>query len=764
MVSMNPCRLKPGWLKRASTDCGRRQTRSEPVCRAGKGRNARSWIRLPTGSCIITIVAWLVFSGVAHAENIVFPADLRAIVDVTRPPYNADNTGRRDCTEALIRAINDTVVSDRNGMKVTVEEMTRDPRPSFIHGANLENRKNNGELSVVYPEKVTPSRILYFPNGIYKVSDTICYTFTDLMNTQGSEINRQLIVRGQSEQGVVIRLQDNSPGFEQGRNKPVFSFILKGRSNIAMANFIENLTISVGSGNPGASGLRFYANNIGAVRNVTLKSEDPEKRGATGLLIDHSNISCALFKNVTVEGFDYGVQALPNRIYTVFEHINLSGQRIGGFLVDGMIASIRGLRSRNAVPGLILTGSAGHVVLLDSDITRVDGLPDPSHTAIEHMHGVLFARNVSTTGFHAAIARFGRQVLPGGQIEEYSSHGSFGLVEGRAGRSLGLPVEEVPEPDWPDDPSAWISVNASGAKGDGVTDDTAAIQAALSSGKPAVYFQPGTYLINGPIFVPGSVHRINFMFASLAAGKQWKDAGDRGTFIVKDESVKPLLIEDLFCLYEFSSERFLIEHASRRTLILSDLLTLGAPTYFNSVAGGRVFVENVFGCSSPLSAPSPEGGFTGFTGFKPAPVFVFNGQKVWARQLNAERGDPQVVNDNSNLWVMGFKLEGKGRGFLTRNNGHTEIVGGTPNMGQEPVLVNEESTVSAIMASTGWSRDGQTIVTEVRSGEAKRLPRGSVPRRVTPREALIENRLNHYTEQFFLPLYVGGEEHPERRH
>ena len=36
-----------------------------------------------------------------------YPEELKIIVDVTKPPYCADNTGKVDCTDALRRAYND---------------------------------------------------------------------------------------------------------------------------------------------------------------------------------------------------------------------------------------------------------------------------------------------------------------------------------------------------------------------------------------------------------------------------------------------------------------------------------------------------------------------------------------------------------------------------------------------------------------------------------------------------------------------------------
>jgi hypothetical protein len=50
------------------------------------------------------------------AENIVYPENLQAIVDVTKPPYSADNSGKSDCTAVLIRAINDIIKPDRRAL------------------------------------------------------------------------------------------------------------------------------------------------------------------------------------------------------------------------------------------------------------------------------------------------------------------------------------------------------------------------------------------------------------------------------------------------------------------------------------------------------------------------------------------------------------------------------------------------------------------------------------------------------------------------
>ena len=55
-----------------------------------------------------------------------------------------------------------------------------------------------------------------------------------------------------------------------------------------------------------------------------------------------------------------------------------------------------------------------------------------------------------------------------------------------------------------DTPYGYVSVTDYGAVGDGVTDDTASIQAALTAGAKAIYFPPGTYLVSSTLTITAS--------------------------------------------------------------------------------------------------------------------------------------------------------------------------------------------------------------------------------------------------------------------
>jgi hypothetical protein len=166
--------------------------------------------------------------------------------------------------------------------------------------------------------------------------------------------------------------------------------------------------------------------------------------------------------------------------------------------------------------------------------------------------------------------------------------------------------------------------------------------------------------------------------------------------------------------------------------------------YSNSVSGGKVFIENV--CCTDQFMPRPN-------------CYRFRGQKVWARQLNPERADPEVINEGSQLWVMGFKTENRGTGFHTSGGGSTEVLGGVVNIGGEgkPFIVNDESSVSIVCATNGWYNNHVFTVfaMEKRNGETKTLPKDALPKRILFRGSPRSAQKDYYIEQYFVPLYVG---------
>lgn len=682
-----------------------------------------------------------------------FPDDCKAIIDVTKPPYNLDNTGKSDCTTKLCALVDEILGAYAESFYETQKKLEGMEDDNAL--ISFEIRKVNGKSNVIFPEKLPTSKIIYFPNGTYLVSDTISYSFEEFRNIYMSvrylEMNCQLRFLGESRDGVIIKLQDNCKGFEFGNDRPVIDFMRGEQSNIAMTNMLENLTIDVGRGNPGATGVRYFANNTGAIRNVRIISSDPEHRGHTGLSILHTKVSAGYTQNLEIIGFNYGIRVASRYIFSTFEHIILKHQRRSGMLIEGNTVAIRDLHSENFVPAVKVDGLTACVVLTDARL--IGG--NPLDGAIKHAFGHLMLRNITFEGYESVL-HSGWQGPPDsakhGFLKEYVLYGpktAFPEHFDAAAHSLDLPVKETPEVPW-DPVSDWVSVNQFGAVGDGVTDDTEAIQKAFASGKPTVYFQPGRYLIDGVIRVPASLRRINFMYSDLMSGPHLEKQKHTGAFLICENSDDPVVLEDLFAWEKFKGFVSLVEHACTRTVVFSDVHVQTASIYFNTVPGGKVFMENT-GCTvggipgaGGRKAPLPHEDWDAYS--RQTPCFSFMGQEVYCRQVNPERSLHEVINDGGTLWVLGCKTEEEGTAFETRNGGSTEVLGAVFALGigkAAPAIINDNSSVSVYAATFGMSPRQQWPV-------AVREIQGDVER-----DLCKEDMPPLYMENYVVPLYVG---------
>lgn len=675
----------------------------------------------------------------------IYPDNVNGIIDVTKPPYNCDRSGKTDCTEALCRAIDSIFSEYKTAFDKTVAKL--DAMDDENARIGFEIRRQNGKKCVIWPEELPPSKIIYFPSGTYLVSDTVTYSLEHFRNIFDNvpylEMNCRLRLLGENAENTVIKLKDNCKGFEYGSDRPVISFMRGEASNIAMTNMIENLTVDIGKGNHGAIGVVHFANNTGAARNLKIISRDGG--GSAGFAILHDKASACIASNIEVDGFDYGFKVIPQTHFAFFEHIKAKNQKRAGFFVGNTIVSVRDYESENICPALRCTGIGGHTVCIDG---KFKGL-SKDNFAVRHEFGALYLRNISVENYSHSLFSYYSPYLDG-NIEEFSSHGVINGIDTDLNKTLSLPVEDTPDSPW-DSPEKWVSVNSFGAVADGKTPSSDAIQQALNSGASTVYFQPGKYLLDKPVTVPETVNRINFLYCDLCNTESLKKQSG-GLFKITGNSETPIVLEDLFAFEQLSGMNTLIDHATTRTLVLSDLHTQAISMYFNSVSGGKVFMENV-GCTvGGIPGTGGAGEKTEkereelFSYSRDFPCYHFVGQKVWARQLNPERSKHNVINDGSDLWVLGFKSEEEGTAFETVNGGRTEVLGGTLCIcyaDRFPAIINRNSAVSIISSSITYAKNKlwNDIVLEEKGNETHTVKRKECPIK--------------YMDIFLIPLYCG---------
>lgn len=484
-------------------------------------------------------------------------------------------------------------------------------------------------------------RNLYLPAGTYLIADSTVMG--------GKRCHWQ----GENEATTVLKLKDRSAGFDNVEQpKPFVSTFAafrdpKAAMGQAFRNSVFNLTIDVGVGNPGAVGLHYLNNNQGTVRDVTIRSSDPQRAGKAGLALVTNWPGPAYIHRVTIQGFDIGLWSENSQYSFVCEHLRLSEQRVVGIENIAQTLSIRKLTSRNSVPALRTRGNAAMVALLDSELTG--GASGAS--AIESLDdSALVVERLKTDGYGTTMTSTMRgetRAIKEPVVASFLSHQVLPLNTKAVAAPMAN-IEETPAPPLPP-LSEWANVVDFGAKpiaGKQAPDASAAIQKAIDSGKKVVYFPFAFYAIATPIRVRGNVERIIGMESTLRLL-----TGDQPAFIIEDGASPQVIFERMQSDYA-STTQTCIEHASRRTLVLQQLMMKG---YRNSVSGGWVFIDDV--CASN---------------------WHFNGQHVWVRQINPEAkgdGDFNIRSENSQLWMMGLKTEGP-RTIITATGGRIELWGG----------------------------------------------------------------------------------------
>lgn len=538
-------------------------------------------------------------------------------------------------------------------------------------------------------------KLLYFPNGTYLISKTLNWS---KKNSAGKDAWGKNFIQGQNAGRTVIRLKDGT--FTDPKQPASIMWCGGFGSADWFHNYVQDMTFDVGQNNPGAIGLQFYSNNSGAVRNCRFVAG--EGSGLIGLDLGHRDMNGPLLvRNCEVLGFQRGVSTARAVNGQTFERLTLRGQGKCGFTNEGQAISVRGLVSENSVPAIQTYGT---FCLINAKLTGRDSAARMP-AIVNFNGGRIYLRDITSTGYgralgdvvtpdSAAAFRISGADKPGSQgpnIDEYWSHSATSPFPSATG-SLRLPVKEPPEVPR-DDPETWANVDDFGADPTGKQDSSAAIQRAIDSGATTV-FLPGSYELMTTVTIRGKVRRVVGV----------------GGMIDYYSKVKPD-----FRIVDGTSPVVSLEH-------------------FAYVHGGveidtqrTVLFRSVSDCDL-INTDKAGGGELYFEDFVTHDLKLKN-QRVWARQLNVENEGTHLVNDHSDLWVLGYKTERGGTLLKTRGGGRSEILGGfsyTTTAGKlAPMFVNDDSSVFAFFTEVCYNGDPfEILISERRHQQVKAVKRG----------------------------------------
>ena len=538
------------------------------------------------------------------------------LIDVTKPPFCAKGDGVHDDTAALTEAM-------RWARDHTRPAQTED-------GVVGGSPRNDSNWSV------------YLPKGVYRVTGTVsqgwpavamllnygwsnvryvqvhsigqqhCLRELDRKQPPGtppsfqSEVNWRVRVIGESRDETIVRLDDNAPGFGMGERRAILSFsLLDQGSNVNYGNFLEGVTVDAGKGNPGAVGVRWACSNYGGIRDVTVKSRD----GLVGVDAPYYNC-CSSFNDMTIEGFHTGIRMHAGHESTLsVEHVTVKGTQIA-FATEGS-----GLEGGKTACGADLLNL--RKITLENVMTNV----------VTGKGGRVFVRD-------CAFAPDTRAAL--------------------------VAAEDVPRQHWfPLDDIA--TPEDFGAKGDGVADDTAAIQRAMDSGRSAVYFTRPAYRVDGTVRIPATVKCVDGMFAGVV---RYNTSLRPGLFCVAEAA------ETMLEFRRFNSlGGRLIDHMEPRVLDIADIFIefpqgRRAGTVDHSFYPGRFTRSSlhwyVYRNADPRTRKKVFAencvGFCAY--YEPGTADWLDNADLQLRSINNERGPTaSYAFRNCNVWMFGAKCE-----------------------------------------------------------------------------------------------------------
>jgi glucan 1,3-beta-glucosidase len=381
--------------------------------------------------------------------------------------------------------------------------------------------------------------VVYFPSGTYliKANPIVMYYMTQLI---GNPNGRPIIKLDASLDALAVI--DSSP-YSNQNGQPGWT-----STNVFMRqirNFEIDLTARPVTARAG--GIHWPASQATSIQNVHIRMVQAANSIHQGIFVE--NGSGGHMADLQIEGGQYGLN-VGNQQFTI-KNVVISKAQVGiyqiwdwGFLYQGLTISDCGtafsINNYNKDNGALEVAS---VVIIDSTITNCPTFVDSiwTQSTKETGAGQLILENIALNNVPVAVkGAGGATALAGGTMTiqawgqgiRYTPDGPqkyqgnitpvkrpAGLLDGNKYWSKTKPQYETLGV------GSFLSVRTSGARGDGTSDDTTALQNAINSAaqnNQVLYMDAGVYRVTNTIRIPPNARIVGEAYpVIMASGNTW---------------------------------------------------------------------------------------------------------------------------------------------------------------------------------------------------------------------------------------------------